>query len=118
MERGFRIVAADSQTAAKIHCHSLEIVRLTADLFLAHAAESQSVLVRGVMSRGQAMLSCESALAAVDDQPDLWQSMEDMTGVTGIPVLLDEIARLSEGKCEFRWRDSTLQGMRLWMRSA
>jgi hypothetical protein len=88
------------------------------DLFQEHAPGSDTVHLSAWGDHMGAGFRCELGLLAADPARGEWTSLDELNEVSGLAVLVDELVKLSEGRVEFRWNDSDLAGMRLWMRSA
>jgi hypothetical protein len=117
-EQGFHVQTHPEQTDISVYCFSPELVRLMSDLFQEHTPDPGTVHLTSWANFTGAGFRCELGPDAADPDHGEWTSLEELSGVSGLAVLVDELVKLSEGRVEFRWSDSDLTGMRLWMRSA
>jgi hypothetical protein len=117
-EQGFHVQMHPARTDRSVYCFSPELVRLMSDLFQEQAPDSETLHLSAWEDHMGAGFRCELGTHEADPDHGEWTSLEELNGVSGLAVLVDELVKLSEGSVEFRWNDSDLAGMRLWMRSA
>ena len=118
-ESGFHVRGNAPSSDVKARCFAPEVVRLIRDIVLEHSAAPRHIRLTAERYPEEVLIECEIG----EDFPfpnltDDWQVPDRHSGVSGIAILLDEIVKLSRGRVEFRWHDSELTGLRLWMSHA
>jgi hypothetical protein len=93
-------------------CLTPEIIRLVVDAFTIHGEMGEIIHIKFDRENDALQLYCEQGNSE-DPELDVWHKLE-MNGVlSGLPVLLTEIARLGNGEAEFRFDHMRLRGIRL-----
>lgn len=118
-ECGFRARVHPANTDSMVSCFAPELLRLTGDLFREQAAPMSRIQLITRQTAGQAEVVCEAESENPPQSPDDdWLNLDNLDSVSGLAVLIDEMIKLSYGQVEFKWRDSSLTGLRLRMTSA
>ena len=96
-------------------CFAPETARLAGNLLADHANGSRTAQLGANATTQGIVFRCETAAAL---SGDAWLPLEQMRGVSGIAVLLNEIVRLSRGAVEYRMGDSRLDGIQIFLPTA
>jgi hypothetical protein len=93
-------------------CLAPELIRLIIDAFSIHGEAGEMIHLKFEHVKDSLILFCEQGNSE-DPEIDVWHKL-DMNGVlSGLPVLLTEIARLGNGEAEFRFDHLRLRGIKL-----
>jgi signal transduction histidine kinase len=92
-------------------CFAPEIAKLAGDLFAERFNDHSSVQLTMKSAAQGVEVQCEFNNGVPPG--DVWLPGDQMRGVSGVAVLLDEVVRLSRGSVEFRMSDSQVDGMKI-----
>jgi hypothetical protein len=96
------------------HCMGPELAMLIADSYTLPAQPSRTVQVRAAQVEDQVHFICESTPPGSEyDNDSEFHKIDAGGDVSGLAVLINEIALLSGGEAEFRYGTTTLSGIRL-----
>ncbi|MBI5059485.1 HAMP domain-containing histidine kinase [candidate division KSB1 bacterium] len=106
-----RIEMAETVDARRVRCHSAELGALTAEVVWAvwDGAERARLWVE---DRGAASAVCIMHPAAAD-AARVFRPLQENDGLSGLPVVLDEVARLAGGHLELVWSHDRIAGIAL-----
>ncbi len=97
-------------------CYAAEISKLAGDA-LAEQLNGHNVVQLSALHIPPGIeICCElTSHAAAHDE---WMPVDQIRGVSGVAVLLDEVIKLGAGSVEFRMGDARLDGIRMLLRTA
>jgi hypothetical protein len=112
-ERKWTAIVRTSQRSNTVfYCLAPELIRLITDAYSIHGEADEIVHIKVDQENERIKFYCEQGNSE-DPELDVWHKL-DMNGVlSGLPVLLAEIARLGNGEAEFRFDHKRLRGIRL-----
>jgi signal transduction histidine kinase len=95
-----------------VTCFAPEIVKLAGTVLQDHSNGQRAIIVRTVPYDNTMEFSC----AVVHPEPnEAWVTIDQVRGVSGAAILLDEIVRLGKGKVDFRFNHEQLDGIRFYL---
>jgi hypothetical protein len=95
-----------------VHCLAPELIRLIVETFTIHGQSGESICIQFDQSGDAVTLACEQGREN-SGELGAWRSLKTQGELSGLPMMVAEIARLGENEAEFRFDHVRLRGIRL-----
>lgn len=112
-ERGIRIDPTEITDSRKVLCHAREISQLMSEVVSASELRNQRLVWYLESDEGV----CSVRILAAEAGQIEWVRLVDGNGLSGLPVVLDEFAKLSDGYIELAWRDESIVGISIVLKT-
>ncbi|MFZ5433772.1 MAG: histidine kinase dimerization/phospho-acceptor domain-containing protein [Calditrichota bacterium] len=94
-------------------CHGPELIQLISDAFSVPSLPDRTIRLRTELGTNHIVITCQRETVG-SRSDDVWHPLDRHRSVSGLAVLIDEVIRLGNGKAEFHFDETALDGVRLY----